>query len=135
MHWLWESITVPRILLWFLFGVGIAYILDTCVRLFLPKHPNTVNKQADNGDKHANQEEFKPKTVEVNLRSTEENIIQQENVSDGKNKSDYCHQETKDGFHAQDSSTSLQKEQPKENFTTYIVHRFSNLSSVICHPM
>jgi hypothetical protein len=104
MDWLWENVTVSRMLLLFLFGVGIAYILETVVRLLIKEHPKTTNRHLDNRDEYSEQESFEQKATEVELIVSRENTEKQKNITQTQDKPQYKEDNTKGLFHAPDSN-------------------------------
>jgi hypothetical protein len=88
MNWLWENIAVPRILLLFLFGVGIAWTLDTIARPLLKKRPKTTNHHLDNGDKNPDQKQLNQKGTGIKLIIPREDVKEQVNIANTKDGSE-----------------------------------------------
>jgi hypothetical protein len=120
MDWLWESVTVPRILLLFLFGVGIAWTLDTIARPLLKKSPKTVSHHLNNRNEYPNQKQLNQETTDIKLVVPGQDVKQQEYISNTKDCPENDKNNPKSLVHADDSTMSQGNEQPKENFTIYV---------------
>lgn len=104
MDWLRELIPVPRMLLYFLFGMGIAYILETVVRLLITKHLKPSYHHTNKRDECTEQEGFNEKTTGVKRIVSREDIEKQKNITQTEYKPDKDKDTTPKLLHAPHST-------------------------------
>jgi hypothetical protein len=113
MDYFREPVVVSRGLLWFLFGMGIGWIVDTIGRLLLSKYSDTSNHHVDKGKKGNGQEGLKHESSGINLDIfRKEDVVQQEGVSSTQDQTNRCIDETNSLPHAPHSSKADSGGQP-----------------------